>query len=54
MGSDGVNCCVMVSPRGVLEPFMPLLMPEYGHSDELLGDEDGLLDQATAVLCHVL
>ena len=42
------------TPGGVIQTLMPLLMPQDSHTDELLRHHDGLLDQVTAVLPHVL
>lgn len=41
-------------PGSILQPLVPLLVPEDSHSNELLRHHDGLLDQGTAVLPHVL
>ena len=33
---------------------MPLFMTKYSHSDQFLRDQNGLLEQMTAVVLHVL
>jgi hypothetical protein len=40
-------------PAGLLERLVPLLVPEDGDPDLLVGHHDGLVDEALAVLLHL-
>lgn len=43
-----------IQSRGLLQGFMPHLVPENSDSDELLGHQQGLLDQDVRVLTHAV
>lgn len=51
----GVDVVVAVEEsRGLLQAFVPKLVPEDRHADELLTDEKRLLDERRAVVSHLV
>ena len=42
-----------VEPGSLFQTFVPQFVPENGHSNELLADHHGLLDQHGTVFAHV-
>lgn len=49
----GIDVVIAVEQaRGLLQAFVPELVPQDGDADELLTDEDSLLDESGAVIPH--
>ena len=51
---DPVLLVIKVPAIGLLERLVPLLRPEDGDADELVGDEERLLDERVVLLPHLL